>query len=242
MIMLETMGNGWVSARTTWTYASADDPTYTFTISGDYTGILSAGMKIKLTQTTVKYFIITKVAYGSPNTTVTVYGGTDYDLADATITSPYYSYVKAPFGFPLASTKWQVLVTDTANNDQSSPTNGIWYNPGSLSISLPIGAWNVLWQATGYYTSTGGTDVEVRVTLSTANNSESDSTLTGRYFYRENDNAAHVCYVRLVSNKSITVTSGTTYYLNCMTAESASIVGIRGSANTTTIRAICAYL
>ena len=95
------VGNGWTPALETWTYASADDPTYTFTISGDLTDKYSAGMRIKLTQTTAKYFIITKVAYSSPNTTITVYGGTDYDLANATITNPYYSVVKAPQGFPL---------------------------------------------------------------------------------------------------------------------------------------------
>jgi hypothetical protein len=99
--------NGWIPAGETWTYNSADDPTYTFTISGDKTDKYSAGMRIKLTQTTAKYFIITKVAYSSPNTTITVYGGTDYDLANAAITSPYYSTQKAPQGFPLNPTNGQ---------------------------------------------------------------------------------------------------------------------------------------
>jgi len=75
--------DGWRAAGETWTYASADDPTFTFTISGDKTSKYSPGMRIKLTQTTVKYFIITAVSYSAPNTTVTVYGGTDYDLVNA---------------------------------------------------------------------------------------------------------------------------------------------------------------
>lgn len=41
--------DGWIPAEETWTYASADDPTFTFTISGDKTGKYSVGMKIKLT-------------------------------------------------------------------------------------------------------------------------------------------------------------------------------------------------
>ena len=33
-------------------------------------------------------------------TLITVYGGTDYTLADEAITSPYYSYASNPQGFP----------------------------------------------------------------------------------------------------------------------------------------------
>lgn len=83
--------DGWVSAGETWTYASADDPTFTFTISGDVTTKYSAGMRVKLTQTTAKYFIVTNAAYSAPDTTIAIYGGTDYDLAKVAISSPYYS-------------------------------------------------------------------------------------------------------------------------------------------------------
>ena len=42
---------GYFLAGETWTYASADDPTFTFTIANsDATTKYSAGMKIKLTQ------------------------------------------------------------------------------------------------------------------------------------------------------------------------------------------------
>jgi hypothetical protein len=87
---------GWVSAGETWTYASATS----FTISGDKTGKYQKGDKIKLTQTTVKYFYITAVSYGAPNTTVTVTGGNDYTVASAAISANYYSKVEIPFGFP----------------------------------------------------------------------------------------------------------------------------------------------
>jgi len=100
MVMLETLkrylGNGWVEADETWTYASAT----TFTISGDKTGKYQKGDKIKLTQTSVKYFYVINVTYSSPNTTVTVTGGSDYSLANATITSPYFSKIENPQGFP----------------------------------------------------------------------------------------------------------------------------------------------
>lgn len=88
--------DGWIAAGETWTYASAT----TFTISGDKTGKYQKGDKIKLTQTTVKYFYVIGISYSSPNTTITITGGTDYTLADAAITSPYYSKIENPQGFP----------------------------------------------------------------------------------------------------------------------------------------------
>ena len=45
----------------TWTYASANSVTY----AGDLTGIYSPGMRVRLTQGTVKYFVIVSVVYSS---------------------------------------------------------------------------------------------------------------------------------------------------------------------------------
>lgn len=84
--------DGWVAADETLTYASAT----TFTCSATLAANLSTGDKIKLTQTTVKYFYVTGVS----GTTVTVTGGTDYTLANAAITLPFYSKITSPTGFP----------------------------------------------------------------------------------------------------------------------------------------------
>ena len=88
--------DGWISAGETWTYVSAT----TFTISGDKTGKYQKGDKIKLTQTSAKYFRIVDISYSSPNTTITVDGMNLYTLANATITNPYYSKMENPQGFP----------------------------------------------------------------------------------------------------------------------------------------------
>ncbi|MBM3283375.1 hypothetical protein FJY90_03925 [Candidatus Gottesmanbacteria bacterium] len=91
-----TSPDGWTYDTATWTYASAT----TFTVSGDVTATFQKGTKIKLTQTTAKYFYVTSSSYSAPNTTVTVTGGADYSIANATITSPAYSSVDNPQGFP----------------------------------------------------------------------------------------------------------------------------------------------
>jgi len=88
--------DGWTDADETWTYASAT----TFTVAGvDVTAKYPKGTKLKLTQTTAKYFYVVGSAF-STNTTITVTGGDDYTLANAAITSPFYSYAATPQGFP----------------------------------------------------------------------------------------------------------------------------------------------
>jgi hypothetical protein len=88
--------DGWINPVETWTYVSAT----TFTISGDLTAKYSKGDKIKLTQTTVKYFYVVAISFSTGTTTVTVYAGTDYTLANAAITLNYYSKGVSPNGFP----------------------------------------------------------------------------------------------------------------------------------------------
>ena len=89
---------GWIADTAAWTYASAT----TLTITGDVTARFPVGTKVKLTQTTVKYFYVVSATYSAPNTTITLTGGSDYSLANAAITSPYYSYSSTPQGFPQA--------------------------------------------------------------------------------------------------------------------------------------------
>lgn len=240
--LFEGTWNGWIDAKETWTYASADDPTYTFTISGDLSGKYSAGMRVKLTQTTVKYFIITKVAYSSPNTTITVYGGTDYDLTSATITSPYYSMVKAPQGFPLSPSKWTVTATGDYSN--SSATAGTVYNV--LSLSIPIGSWDCVYLARLYCKYFGANwriDVRGKIGVGTANN---NFTITSDILQLEIPDFQTSGYYTGFSSKwtyseNIDLTSKTTRYLN-ISPQDLGAATHRIYASGIIIRATCAYL
>lgn len=90
--LVGAVGNdGWIAA-TGWAYASAT----TITVPAGAASIYQKGDKIKLTQSTVKYFYIVAVA----DTTLTVTGGSDYTVANAAITSPFYSHDENPLGFP----------------------------------------------------------------------------------------------------------------------------------------------
>ncbi len=100
----ETMGIKWLSTGTewvedseTWTYASAT----TFTIAGvDRTEKFSPGTRIRLKQGAgYLYFVVASSTF-STNTTVTITGGSDYTLANSSITDNYFSYVSNPQGYP----------------------------------------------------------------------------------------------------------------------------------------------
>lgn len=93
----ESSYNGWVAAGETWVYATAS----TFTISGDKTARYKAGVKLKFAQTTAKYAVVMSAAYTSSDTTttVTIAVNTDYVIADAAISTPYFSYSN-PADFP----------------------------------------------------------------------------------------------------------------------------------------------
>jgi len=238
-----SLESGWIVAGETWTYASADDPTFTFTISGDKTTKYSPGMRIKITQSTggTKYFIITKVAYSAPNTTVTVYGGTDYDLNNETISSPYYSGIKAPQGFPLDPLKWQVLFTDTSERKQANPSQNTWYNPsGANKITLPIGVWDLSYSCTAASDQSSAGNQQCYTTLSTANNSESDSSFTS--VIRSVSGVSQL-YLRVSARNIVNITTKTVYYLNISSGDITVLdIYTMGTRGATTIRAVCAYL
>lgn len=233
--------DGWISAGETWTYASVDGPTGTFTVAADVTTKYQVGMRVKLTQTTVKYFIITGVStFSGGNTTITIYGGTDYTLANAAISSNYYTYVKAPVGFNCDPAKWTETFTDTTTRTQSSPAAGTWYNVGPLSISIPIGVWNVEYTADVHASKTATTSCDAELTLSTANNSESDKTMSA-YFVHGGASGTTIVDATPYKRRMLTLAAKTTYYLNMLTGVTATSIFISGDP-TTIIRAICALL
>lgn len=136
----DTTDNGWISARATLTYASASAPTFVCNTSINLSTRISVGMKIKLTQTTTKYFFVTAIT----STTITLYGGTDYVLANATITNVYYSMVKSPYGFPMNPDKW--MVQTIVNTFSQLSANGTFPDIG---LTIPIGEWNATVKLTG---------------------------------------------------------------------------------------------
>lgn len=149
------VADGWIDdSSETWTYASGSGGgVATFTVSGDVRTKYTVGTRIKLTQTTVKYFVVTVApTFAASTTTVTILGGTDYTLANAAISANYHSYDANPQGYPgwfnFTATFTGVSAQPTVNTarfnvvsrmctirvDASSGTS----NSTSKSMTLPI--------------------------------------------------------------------------------------------------------
>jgi hypothetical protein len=238
--------SGWIPAGT-FTYASADAPTYVITVASGAASIYNVGDRIKLTDSTVKYFIITAVA----DTTLTVYGGTDYTLSGGAITLPYYSHQKAPLGFPLSPAKWTVEITDTTSRQRTTPSANTWYELDATgdgsgaktpTISIPIGIWKLGYKVTGANNSASQTAFQLFTTLSTANNSESNNNLT--YFSRWGQAGATNTnfYRNHIIDDIVTAASKTTYYLLGNPRDTVTTIIFASDINKLIIRAVCAYL
>lgn len=119
--------DGWTSSADTWVYASAS----TFTIAGvDRTTTFTKGTRLKLTNSTLKYAIVASSVF-STNTTVTIAVNSDYALANATISSPSYSYQVCPQGYPT----WFNFVT-THTGFSAAPTYTFNYKIDGNSITI----------------------------------------------------------------------------------------------------------
>jgi hypothetical protein len=62
--------------------------------------VFHKGTKLMWTQTTVRYGYVYSSSFGAGVTTVTIVVNTDYVIANAAITLPYYSYADHPQSFP----------------------------------------------------------------------------------------------------------------------------------------------
>lgn len=228
---------GWNLITATLTYASADAPSFVANTSVDLTTILMIGMKIKLTQTTVKYFIITAIT----STTITLYGGTDYTLVNAVITLPYFSIVKSPFGFPINPDKWTETFTSTSDvNTGSVALSTTITNFTGISKAIPIGSFRLYFNCFGEVGHAGVTNNRQCIGLSTTNNSFSNTSLI--------DCGSSVSTsTTLQSGKfnaetNILNTVKTTYYLNTRSINNNSTQYLAGTVTPTVIKAICNYL
>lgn len=231
--------DGWTPVSDTWTYSSVDGPTGVITIPSDGTTKYSVGMRVKFTQTTVKYFIITAIAA----TTMTVYGGTDYTLANAAISAISYSTQKAPFGFPQSPAKWTQTLTDTSDRRQTTPTASTFYAPGSLSIAIPIGVWNVRVSWYTNWAKNASTAADITTALSTSTNSVSDSNLQGGWRTNTGVSGNGDYAYLFVANTTLALAAKTTY--NCIIKTDQSSVGsisIYNNLFPLSVTCLCAYL
>lgn len=240
--------DGWNDLTGTWVYSAADAPTYQMVASGDFTTVVGVGDRITLQQSsTDKYFIVTAIATGGGNTTITMLSsmtsGTadNSGLANAAISTPKYSKMKAPLGFPLDPLRWRVFLNDTTDHAQTNAVYSTWYSPGALSLSVPIGAWKLRFKCCFGIAGTGG-GVGGYCALSTANNSASDAELKARQY---DDQGTNDQRSTVELTKAVKLASKTSYYPTIMKDFGTSGNGsatFRNADVQMIIEAICTYL
>lgn len=237
--------NGWVTMTgVTFTYSSADAPSYVISSNTNLTSVLSLGMKIwfQNNSTDVFGFVTAIGSWSGSAQLITIYCGTDYSVANSAISAPYYSTSKSPLGFPTSPIKWTVKITNTSNNTQNSPTISTWYNTGSISIDIPIGVWNVDYKCSAWVIR-NSTSAEQLVTLSTGNSTESDSEFTSWLLNQGATSSALGALNTLFVQKQLLLSSKTTYYLNMKTTQSSvTSISLRGDVTPIVLRAVCGYL
>jgi hypothetical protein len=249
--LLDFISNRWIPFAPTVTYSSVDDPTGVVTIAGDYTANFKAGTRLKMTNGgNVIYGIVSKDStYSAPNTTVTFLHEIDptdsqakYLLANSAITSVYYAPIKStPTGFPVDPAKWQIKVAITTTSTTNTPTQNTWYNV--TNISLPIGLWNVKWDALLLVvTSATQTQARMLATLSTANNSESDKDMTALVGINCASTTITL-FGQCAKTKKYSVAAKTAMYLNVSTIlTNAASISLGGGTATTLLIADCDLL
>lgn len=156
--MAQALENGgWNSlsqAWDAWAY-SAWSATYKMgTITVADSSIFTLGQKVRFWQLTGgwKYGWIME----KPNaTSIRVYMGNNYSLANERIYLPAYSRDAIPDGWDADPLSWAIRFSSNASAQQASAVNGTIYNIGTRGLDIGKGKWNIKTSVLGVVNGTG---------------------------------------------------------------------------------------
>lgn len=148
--------DGWIPVSDSWAYASAS----TITVPSGAASLYKKGDKIKFTQTTVKYFVITAVA----DTVLTIAVNTDYTVANAAISAIYYSHQENPIGFPEKFGFTSTVTSGSGTLTTVSGAGSYYYIIGSFCYLMV----NILITTNG----TGATDIRATFPVATTDTAQ----------------------------------------------------------------------
>lgn len=186
--------------------------------------------------TATEYGIVMASSF-STNTTLTVQVPESYSLpTTGGVSAISYSSHRTPYGFPGQKSKWTLQYYNKIDQTQSSPVSGTWYNIG-MAFTVPIGEWNIAYESG--VIAQHATNPNQFLTLSTTNNSETDTNTTT--YAQTNGVTAVITPMRKSTDVSLSV--ATPYYLNMKTTQGSSTsIAITGSNGPSSIIVDNAYL
>jgi len=193
--------------------------------------------------------IVTSKSFAT-NTTITVQapeGSTWPTLpTSAMITSMDYSTEKVPYGFPIDESRWVVESINKNDLRNLTAATSTWYSGvsnGQLAMTVPVGAWYLGFEGSAYDGNAGvSTTVNVQSSLSTSNNSESDTSFTTDSIMAGASASSLVISVPVYMYKHKKLSAATTYYLISRSTATSTSVGFRGDRSETVIKARPAFL
>lgn len=185
-----------------------------------------------------EYAIVTKVA----TTTVTVFTGTDYNIPNLTLSTPYYSTQDSPFGFP-AKASFKIESFYVSASITNTPADGAWYNPPGRTITSPVnGIWEVGYSAPvrGHFTT--GSFATMKTTLSTGATTEVYPELTVPSTWDIVTAGVSTHGVQHVADTTLEFTAAITLYLNHFIDAQGAIGASNGFNTGHKIYFKCAYV
>jgi len=230
---------GYTAAAQIWTYLSFSATTQigTITVPTDATVKYNSGMRIQITQATggIKYGIIQMVTA----TVLHVMFPAGTTLNNEAISTPFYTSLFAPLGFPMDPNLFTLEVSPSANVVQGSPTALAWYNAALLAVG--VGRYVCDYEATHWIVKGSAPVVWGFITLSTTNNGITDPKM-GSMTYASATELMNTGKRQRVYN----FTSPTTLYLNHAVNQASvtqTAIYTSDAANTrSVVRARCAYI
>lgn len=114
--------DGWILS--TWAGLTRTGAT-TFTTTTDVSGIIGKNSKLKLTDTTTKYFMVYSAVWNGTITTITTIASTDYALV-GNPSAIYYSNIEKPFAWPDIFNYTPTLVSLTGSITSYTVNQAVW--------------------------------------------------------------------------------------------------------------------
>lgn len=176
---------------------------------------------------TTEFGIITAAAF-STDTTLTVQVPEGYAIpTTGGVNAVSYSTQKVPFGFPADRIKWRVESLYTTSMVTGATVGGTTYNPGTASLSVPVGTWSLSYNGSGYISDNAATTGRLISLLSTtaASLTPISANLTSQSFAGATGPTTNDMISSHSAEDGYTTAAATTVYANVYTSASASDAG-----------------
>lgn len=198
----ESILTGWFASTDSWAFVSYDAPTRigVMTTGTDY----PVGAKIKITNNGGTQFGIIMTSSAG---VATVFFGNGYSLTNSAITTPYYSRVHAPQGFPNTPDIWTLEIVKTTTRTTTSTTLASLTD----TFVVGLGAYNIEFTATIEISSSAATSYAAAITLSSDASTETNSKLTLHQYQRASAAVANAGGSRQTSKDFVSLAAQTTF-------------------------------